>query len=90
MCTCTMYLKERAEKRAEEKLLILSLKLEQMDKPQKYGKQLNQMKSDLKTCMQELPDLKDRSGKSLRKCKVNRDHVRMGFYSIYSKKIFLQ
>ncbi|NWW93752.1 FA81B protein, partial [Rhynochetos jubatus] len=39
---------ERAEKRVEEKLLLLSLKLEQMDKPQKYEKQLNQMKSDEK------------------------------------------
>lgn len=39
--TCIMYLKERAEKRAEEKLLILSPKLEQIDKPQKYEKQLN-------------------------------------------------
>uniref|UniRef100_A0A8D0KXC7 Family with sequence similarity 81 member B n=1 Tax=Strix occidentalis caurina TaxID=311401 RepID=A0A8D0KXC7_STROC len=36
---------ERAEKRVEEKLLLLSLKLEQMDEPQKYEKQLNQMKS---------------------------------------------
>lgn len=43
-----MYLKERAEKRVEEKLLLLSLKLEQIDKPQKYEKQLNQMKSDEK------------------------------------------
>uniref|UniRef100_A0A8B9YXF5 Family with sequence similarity 81 member B n=1 Tax=Buteo japonicus TaxID=224669 RepID=A0A8B9YXF5_9AVES len=39
---------ERAEKRVEEKLLLLSLKLEQIDKPQKYEKQLNQMKSDEK------------------------------------------
>ncbi|NWU71921.1 FA81B protein, partial [Pterocles burchelli] len=39
---------ERAEKRGEEKLLLLSLKQEQMDKPQKYKKQLNQMKSDEK------------------------------------------
>ncbi|NWX22533.1 FA81B protein, partial [Aegotheles bennettii] len=37
---------EKAEKRVEEKLLLLSLKIEEMDKPQKYGKQLNQMKSD--------------------------------------------
>lgn len=43
-----MYLKERTEKRVEEKLLLLSLKLEQMDKPQKYEKQKNQMKSDEK------------------------------------------
>lgn len=43
-----MYLKERAEKKVEEKLLLLSLKLEQMDKPQKYEKQLNQMKRDEK------------------------------------------
>ncbi|KFZ64634.1 Protein FAM81B, partial [Antrostomus carolinensis] len=39
---------ERAEKRVEEKLLLLSLKLEQMDKPQKYEKQLNQMKREEK------------------------------------------
>ncbi|NXC68053.1 FA81B protein, partial [Anhinga anhinga] len=39
---------ERAEKRVEEKLLRLSLKLEQMDKPQKQEKQLNQMKRDEK------------------------------------------
>ncbi|NWI34652.1 FA81B protein, partial [Sula dactylatra] len=39
---------ERAEKRVEEKLLLLSLKLEQMDKPQKQEKQLNQMKRDEK------------------------------------------
>ncbi|NWH65707.1 FA81B protein, partial [Geococcyx californianus] len=36
---------ERTEKRVEEKLLLLSLKLEEMDKPQRYEKQLNQMKS---------------------------------------------
>ncbi|KFO90628.1 Protein FAM81B, partial [Buceros rhinoceros silvestris] len=39
---------ERAEERVEEKLLLLSLKLEQMGKPQEYEKQLNQMKSDEK------------------------------------------
>ncbi|XP_009561270.2 protein FAM81B [Cuculus canorus] len=39
---------ERAEKRVEEKLLLLSLKLEEMDKPQRYEKQLNQMKIDEK------------------------------------------
>ncbi|NXT94644.1 FA81B protein, partial [Anhinga rufa] len=40
---------ERAEKRVEEKLLLLSLKLEQMDKPQKQEKQRTQMKRDEKT-----------------------------------------
>ncbi|NXG58033.1 FA81B protein, partial [Hemiprocne comata] len=40
---------ERAEKRVEEKLLLLSLKIEQMDKPQKLEKQLKQMKSDEKS-----------------------------------------
>ncbi|NXJ95723.1 FA81B protein, partial [Corythaixoides concolor] len=39
---------ERAEKRVEEKLLLLSLKIEQMDKPQRYEKQLNQVKRDEK------------------------------------------
>lgn len=46
--TCTMHLKERVEKRAEEKLVFPSLKPEKIDKPQKYEK-LYQMKSDLKT-----------------------------------------
>ncbi|XP_009683159.1 protein FAM81B [Struthio camelus] len=40
---------ETAEKRLEDKLLLLSLKLERTDKPQKYEKQLNQMKNDEKT-----------------------------------------
>ncbi|KAM6187502.1 protein FAM81B [Sarcoramphus papa] len=40
---------ERTEERLEEKLLLLSLKLEQMDKPQKYEKQLNQIKMEEKT-----------------------------------------
>ncbi|NXE14110.1 FA81B protein, partial [Lophotis ruficrista] len=40
---------ERAEKEVEEKLLLLSVKVEQMDEPQKYEKQLNQMKSDEKS-----------------------------------------
>ncbi|KFP42823.1 Protein FAM81B, partial [Chlamydotis macqueenii] len=40
---------ERAEKEVEEKLLLLSVKLEQMDEPQKYEKQLNEMKSDEKS-----------------------------------------
>ncbi|NXK72799.1 FA81B protein, partial [Amazona guildingii] len=45
---------ERAEKRVEEKLLSLSLKLEHMDKPQKYEKQLNQMRSDEKNLHERL------------------------------------
>ncbi|XP_067172530.1 protein FAM81B [Apteryx mantelli] len=36
---------ETAEKRLEDKLLLLSLKLERTDKPYKYEKQLNQMKN---------------------------------------------
>lgn len=43
-----MYLKEKAEKRAEEKLVIPSLNLEKINKPQKYEKQLYLMKSDFK------------------------------------------
>ncbi|NXI43149.1 FA81B protein, partial [Galbula dea] len=39
---------EKAEKRIEEKLLFLTLKLEQMDQPQKYKEQLNQVKRDVK------------------------------------------
>ncbi|NXD86716.1 FA81B protein, partial [Halcyon senegalensis] len=40
---------EREEKRVEEKLLHLSLKLEQADKTQKYHEQLEQLKRDEKT-----------------------------------------
>lgn len=43
-----MFLKEAAEKKIEEKLLLLSLQLEQSDNPEKYKRQLNQMKSDEK------------------------------------------
>ncbi|NXS55938.1 FA81B protein, partial [Brachypteracias leptosomus] len=39
---------DRAEQRVEEKLLHLSLKLEKMDKPQKYQKQLDELRSDEK------------------------------------------
>ncbi|NXP12488.1 FA81B protein, partial [Thinocorus orbignyianus] len=40
---------EKAEKRVEEDLLLLSLKLERLEKPQKYEKQLDQIKNDEKT-----------------------------------------
>lgn len=74
------YLKKRAEKRAEEKLVFPSLKLEKTGKPQRYEKlyQMKKIACNEKNC---IPNLKDRSGKSLRKCKMNRDHVRMGFNS---------
>lgn len=43
-----MCLKEAAEKKIEENLLLLSLQLEQSDNPEKHKRQLNQMKSDEK------------------------------------------
>ncbi|KAM9367966.1 protein FAM81B [Phaethornis superciliosus] len=70
---------ERAEERVEEKLLLLSLKAEQMDKPQKYEKQLNQMKSDGKSLHARITRLERQIGKELEEI---RDEYRSGFQSI--------
>ncbi|NXA31972.1 FA81B protein, partial [Eudromia elegans] len=48
---------ETAEKRLEEKLLLLSLKLERADRPHKYEKQLDQMKSDKKALQARIATL---------------------------------
>lgn len=44
--TSSLHLKEAAEKKIDEKLLLLSLKLEQTEKPEEYKQELNQMRSD--------------------------------------------
>ncbi|NXN98279.1 FA81B protein, partial [Rhinopomastus cyanomelas] len=45
---------EPAERRVEEKLLLLSLKLKQTDQPQRFEKQLNHMKNDVKVLQARL------------------------------------
>ncbi|KAM6391947.1 protein FAM81B [Rhynochetos jubatus] len=70
---------ERAEKRVEEKLLLLSLKLEQMDKPQKYEKQLNQMKSDEKNLHARITRFERQIWKELEEIQ---HEYRSGFQSI--------
>ncbi|NXT56781.1 FA81B protein, partial [Pluvianellus socialis] len=71
---------ERAEKRVEEKLLLLSLKLEQMDKPQKYEKQLNQMKSDEKNLHARITRFERHIWKELEEIQ---NEYRSGFQSIH-------
>ncbi|XP_059690029.1 protein FAM81B [Gavia stellata] len=71
---------ERAEKRAEEKLLLLSLKLEQMDKPQKYEKQLNQMKRDEKNLHARITAFEREIWKELEEIQ---NEYRSGFQSIH-------
>ncbi|KAM9587031.1 protein FAM81B, partial [Morphnus guianensis] len=70
---------ERAEKRVEEKLLLLSLKLEQIDKPQKYEKQLNQMKSDEKNLHARITRIERQIWKELEEIQ---NEYRSGFQSI--------
>ncbi|KAM9509926.1 protein FAM81B [Guaruba guarouba] len=77
---CVMYLKERAEKRVEEKLLFLSLKLEHMDKPQKYEKQLNQMRSDEKNLHERLIRFERQIWKEIEEIQ---NEYRSGFQSIH-------
>ncbi|XP_010576386.1 protein FAM81B [Haliaeetus albicilla] len=70
---------ERAEKRVEEELLLLSLKLEQIDKPQKYEKQLNQMKSDEKNLHARITRFERQIWKELEEIQ---NEYRSGFQSI--------
>ncbi|KAM4638763.1 protein FAM81B [Amazona ochrocephala] len=79
-CHCVVYLKERAEKRVEEKLLSLSLKLEHMDKPQKYEKQLNQMRSDEKNLHERLIRFERQIWKEIEEIQ---NEYRSGFQSIH-------
>ncbi|KAM6104815.1 protein FAM81B [Pterocles gutturalis] len=78
---------DRAEKRVEEKLLLLSLKLEQMDKPQKYEKQLNQMKSDEKNLHARIIRFERRIWKELEEIQ---NEYRSGFQSIHESLELLQ
>ncbi|KFP30662.1 Protein FAM81B, partial [Colius striatus] len=71
---------ERAEKRVEEKLLLLSLKLEEMDKPQKYEKQLNQVKNDEKNLHARISRFERQIWKELEEIQ---NEYRSGFQSIY-------
>ncbi|XP_009882640.1 PREDICTED: protein FAM81B [Charadrius vociferus] len=71
---------ERAEKRVEEKLLLLSLKLEQMDKPQKYEKQLNQMKSDEKNLHARITRFERQIWKEIEEIQ---SEYRSGFQSVH-------
>ncbi|NWH16744.1 FA81B protein, partial [Grus americana] len=71
---------ERAEKRVEEKLLLLSLKLEQMDKPQKYEKQLSQMKTDEKNLHARITRFERQIWKELEEIQ---NEYRSGFQSIH-------
>ncbi|XP_052632526.1 protein FAM81B [Harpia harpyja] len=70
---------EGTEKRVEEKLLLLSLKLEQIDKPQKYKKQLNQMKSDEKNLHARITRFERQIWKELEEIQ---NEYRSGFQSI--------
>lgn len=78
-----MYLKERAEKRVEEKLLFLSLKLEQMDKPQKYEKQLNQMISDEKNLHERLTRFERQIWKEIEEIQNEYRSGEDGFHATY-------
>ncbi|XP_010135892.1 PREDICTED: protein FAM81B, partial [Buceros rhinoceros silvestris] len=71
---------ERAEERVEEKLLLLSLKLEQMGKPQEYEKQLNQMKSDEKNLHARITRLESQIWRELEEIQ---NEYRSGFQSIH-------
>nr|XP_009501996.1 PREDICTED: protein FAM81B-like [Phalacrocorax carbo] len=71
---------ERAEKRVEEKILLLSLKLEQMDKPQKQEKQLNQMKRDEKKLHARITRFERQIWKELEEIQ---NEYRSGFQSVH-------
>ncbi|XP_065513042.1 LOW QUALITY PROTEIN: protein FAM81B [Caloenas nicobarica] len=70
---------ERTEKRVEEKLLLLSLKLEQMDKPQKCEKQKNHMKSDGKNLQARITRFERQIWKELEEIQ---NEYRSGFQSL--------
>ncbi|XP_009992087.1 PREDICTED: protein FAM81B [Chaetura pelagica] len=70
---------DRAENRVEEKLLVLSLKIEQMDKPQKFEKQVKEMKSDEKSLHARINRFERQIWKELEEI---RNEYRSGFQSI--------
>ncbi|NWU96447.1 FA81B protein, partial [Upupa epops] len=71
---------ERAERRVEEKLLLLSLKLEQMDKPQKHEKQLNRMNNDVKILQARITRFETQIWKELEEIQTE---YRSGFQSVH-------
>ncbi|NXI64833.1 FA81B protein, partial [Anseranas semipalmata] len=71
---------ETAEKKIEEKLLLLTLKLEQTDKPEKFKKQLNQMKSDEKNLHTRITRFERQIWKELEEIQ---NEYRSGFQSIH-------
>ncbi|KAM6328896.1 protein FAM81B [Alca torda] len=75
-----VYLKERVEKRVEENLLLLSVKLERTDKLQKCEKQLNQMKSDAKNLHARITRFERQIWKELEEIQ---NEYRSGFQSIH-------
>eukprot|EP00076_Gallus_gallus_P016620 XP_015136017.2 protein FAM81B [Gallus gallus] len=71
---------EAAEKKIEEKLLLLSLQLEQSDNPEKHKRQLNQMKSDEKNLHARITRLEREIWKELEEIQ---NEYRSGFQSIH-------
>ncbi|NXL93264.1 FA81B protein, partial [Alectura lathami] len=71
---------ETAEKKIEERLLLLSLELEQPDNPQKHNKHLNQVKSDEKNLHARITRFEREIWKALEEI---RSEYRSGFQSIH-------
>ncbi|XP_031461165.1 protein FAM81B [Phasianus colchicus] len=71
---------EAAEKKIEEKLLLLSLQLEQSDNPEKYKRQLNQMKNDEKNLHDRITRFERQIWKELEEIQ---NEYRSGFQSIH-------
>uniref|UniRef100_G3UPY4 Family with sequence similarity 81 member B n=1 Tax=Meleagris gallopavo TaxID=9103 RepID=G3UPY4_MELGA len=71
---------EAAEKKIEEKLLLVSLQLEQSDNPEKYKRQLNQMKSDEKNLHARITKFEREIWKELEEIQ---NEYRSGFQSIH-------
>ncbi|XP_052556678.1 protein FAM81B [Tympanuchus pallidicinctus] len=71
---------EAAEKKIEEKLLLLSLQLEQSGNPEKYKRQLNQMKSDEKNLHARITRFERQIWKELEEIQ---NEYRSGFQSIH-------
>uniref|UniRef100_A0A8B9B9K5 Family with sequence similarity 81 member B n=1 Tax=Anser brachyrhynchus TaxID=132585 RepID=A0A8B9B9K5_9AVES len=73
-------LDEAAEKKIEEKLLLLSLKLEQAEKPEKCKQQLSQMRSDENNLHARITRFERRIWKELEEIQ---NEYRSGFQSIH-------
>ncbi|KAM6230023.1 protein FAM81B [Porphyrio hochstetteri] len=71
---------ERAEQRVEEKLLLLSLKLEQVDNPGRYKQQLGQVKADGKNLHARVARFERQVWKELEEIQ---NEYRSGFQSIH-------